>query len=76
LADNQHKGSDNFDDYDKDFFKIVWLILRIILFIVSLPVILATFIVVSTFPRRERPFIKFIIELGNILDTFNIFSGK
>ena len=75
MADNQRKGSDNYDDDDWDL-KYVWLILRIILFVVSLPITIGIFCVVSTFPRRERPFIKFVLELGNILDTFNIFSGK
>ena len=74
MADNQHKGSDNYDD-DWDL-KYVWLILRIILFVVSLPMTIAIFLAMSTLPRRERPFFKFVLELLSILDTFNIFGGK
>ena len=74
MADNQHKGSDNFDDYDKDFLKIVWLILRIILFVVSLPLTIGIYLAMSALPRRERPFFKFVLGLLSNLDTFNIFG--
>ena len=74
MADNQHKGSDNYnDDWDLN---ALWIILRIILFVVSLPMTLGIAIVASTLPSRDRSLFKFTMELFNFFDTFDIFSGK